>query len=129
MRDWITNQDSEVIFLEGLDDAMIGIADISGRPPVVAYDQDRVIDILCEHGASKIEAMEHIAGAYLGERTPVYIYSSPVSEVCRLRRLLLEEHEKRRVAEHDRWQAVQDLQNFECIVVEGIGWRYINGTV
>ena len=60
------------------DAAIVGVADRIGMDAVVVYDTTKIIDILCEHhGMDREEATEHyeynIAGAYVGNRTPMFI--------------------------------------------------------
>ena len=69
------------------EDAILGIADRFGASPVIAYDYDKVIDILQQQFKetghldndedSYISAIEwfeyNIIGAYMGEGTPIYI--------------------------------------------------------
>jgi len=60
------------------DAAIIGVAERIGMDAVVAYDTTKIIEILCERdGMDDEEAAEYfefnIAGAYVGERTPIFI--------------------------------------------------------
>ena len=60
------------------DEAIVGVADRIGMPTVVVYDTTKLIDILCERdGMDREEATEfyefNIVGAYVGERTPMFI--------------------------------------------------------
>ena len=60
------------------DAAIVGVADRIGMETVVVYDTSKVIDILCERdGMGGDEAAEffefNIAGAYVGDRTPIFI--------------------------------------------------------
>ena len=60
------------------DAAILGVAERIGMSPIVAYDTAKIIDILCERdGMEGDEAAEffefNIAGAYVGERTPIFI--------------------------------------------------------
>ncbi len=60
------------------DSAIVGVADRIGMETVVVYDTSRVIDILCERdGMDREQATEfyefNIIGAYVGERTPMFI--------------------------------------------------------
>ena len=60
------------------DEAIVGVADRIGMGAVVVYDTTKIIDILCEHhGMDREEATEYyefnIAGAYVGNRTPMFI--------------------------------------------------------
>jgi len=60
------------------DAAIVGVADRIGISAVVVYDTTKIIDILCERdGMDRDEAAEYyefnIAGAYVGDRTPMFI--------------------------------------------------------
>lgn len=64
---------------EGLDGAIVGIGERCGQKPVVIYDAEKVVRLLMEsNGWDKETAQEffdfNIAGAWLGEQTPVYLY-------------------------------------------------------
>ena len=58
------------------EDAIIGIADRFGMEPSVAYDYNKVIEILTKD-MSYEEAVEYfdfnIIGAWMGDTTPLYI--------------------------------------------------------
>ena len=60
------------------DEAILGVAERIGMSPIVAYDTAKIIDILCERdGMEDEEGAEffefNIAGAYVGDRTPIFI--------------------------------------------------------
>jgi hypothetical protein len=60
------------------DAAILGVAERIGMSPIVAYDTAKIIDILCERdGMEDDEAADffefNIAGAYVGDRTPIFI--------------------------------------------------------
>ena len=61
------------------DDAIIGVVERAGASPVIAYDTQKILDIL-ERSMPMEDAQEffeyNILGAYMGDRTPVYITSS-----------------------------------------------------
>lgn len=64
---------------DGLDDAILGVARRCGQPDLIAYDVDKVIEILVTRdGMSHEEAVEffdfNIEGAWLGEATPVWVH-------------------------------------------------------
>jgi hypothetical protein len=65
-----------LLFADGFDEAIIGVAERIGMEPVVAYDTDKIIEIL-SRDMTEEEAIEYfefnILGAYMGERTPVFI--------------------------------------------------------
>ena len=63
---------------DGLDDAIIGVATRPNMEDVLAYDVDKIIEILMKRdGMSYEEAFEfygyNIASAWVGETTPVFI--------------------------------------------------------
>jgi len=69
-------QDEEILFADGLDGAIIGV-DHNIR---VVYDIDAIIKILIDRdGMTDEEALEfaefNIFGAYVGEKTPIYVYT------------------------------------------------------
>ena len=63
--------------MDGFDDCVLGICESFGGESVVAYDYDKVIAKLESQGMTYEEAVEYRefnqAGAYVGERTPVFI--------------------------------------------------------
>jgi len=62
-----------LLFADGFDEAIIGVEERAG---VVAYDIDKIIEMLMRE-MTEDEAVEYfefnIFGAYVGEKTPVYI--------------------------------------------------------
>ena len=69
--------DSEILFADGYDDAILGVAEWDGVWCVV-YDVERILRILRKRdGMTRDEAQEfyafNIAGAWVGERTPVFM--------------------------------------------------------
>jgi len=71
--------DDETIILDGFDNCVIGIASRIGQPSVLAYDMGKCIEELMSQGMDNEEALEYfeynVAGAYLGEYTPIFISS------------------------------------------------------
>ena len=68
----------EALLCDGFDEAIIGMAERINLGPVVAYDVDKMLEIMIERdGMTYEEAMEYfdynILGAWMGEYTPVYI--------------------------------------------------------
>jgi len=65
-----------LLFADGFDEAIIGVAERIGMEPVVAYDTNKIIEILSRE-MTEDEAVEffefNILGAYMGERTPVFV--------------------------------------------------------
>jgi hypothetical protein len=70
--------DQDLLFMSEpeYDDAIIGVMERAGGSPVIAYDTQKILDIL-ERSMPMEEAQEffeyNILGAYMGDRTPVYI--------------------------------------------------------
>ena len=65
--------DEQFIIADGFDDAILGVDDRGMR---LVYSVDKCIEILCQDMEYET-ALEHfdynIAGAYVGERTPIWI--------------------------------------------------------
>jgi hypothetical protein len=75
--------DEEFLFADGFDDYIIGVARQFSRPPLIAYDQAKVIaQLVSQDGMDPDEAWEffeyNIIGAWVGEQTPVFIEAPPV---------------------------------------------------
>ena len=74
---WALLEDEECLVADGFDEAVIGIS--FGANPVAVYSVQKIIDILTEDDEMSVDdAIEHfeynIAGSYLGEKTPIYVY-------------------------------------------------------
>jgi hypothetical protein len=58
------------------DEAVIGVQERIGQPPVIAYDTSKIIEILSRE-MTRDEAWEYfefnILGAFVGEKTPVFV--------------------------------------------------------
>ena len=80
MRDQIECLYSEefpkMLFMDGLDSAIIGVALVNGNP-LVTYSTEKILDNLVDRGMGFDEAREfmmfNILGAYMGEFTPLVI--------------------------------------------------------
>tara|TARA_R100001082_G_scaffold99806_2_gene68680 strand:- start:202 stop:426 length:225 start_codon:yes stop_codon:yes gene_type:complete len=64
---------------DGYDDAIIGEGNQATKSPVLVYDAEKVIDILCKRdGMSCEDAYEYfcfnIEGAWVGENTPIFVW-------------------------------------------------------
>ena len=64
--------DDDLLFADEFDDAIIGVSD--GR---VCYDKQLMVEILIRDGLDESESWEYLEfntwGAYIGEKTPLYI--------------------------------------------------------
>ena len=75
LKDIICEYNEESMLADGFDDAVIGMVDGFAENPVVLYDKDKCIDILCED-MPREEAVEYfnfnIMGAYVGDNPPKF---------------------------------------------------------
>lgn len=66
----------DLIFFDGFDDAIVGVVESYGNPPVVCYDRRLILDIL-EADMDPEDALEYfefnVAAAYMGETTPAIL--------------------------------------------------------
>jgi len=74
--------DIELLLLDGLDEAFVGVITRFGMDdPVAIYDRDKIIEILVRDGSSWEEAEEHfgfnIIGAWVGDQTPFFLNTMP----------------------------------------------------
>jgi hypothetical protein len=76
LREWLENNYDELMFADGFDEAIVGVVERCGSPPVVCYDVTRCIDVLAKQMTYE-EAVEYfdfnVAGAYMGPLTPMYL--------------------------------------------------------
>jgi hypothetical protein len=76
--DEIADINPEALLVDGFDKAIIGMAERIGLGPVVAYDVEKIIEILMTRDEmSYEEAYEYfdfnIQGAWMGDFTPIFI--------------------------------------------------------
>ena len=75
--DIIKEYNSDALLADGFNDAIIGMCHQFDRPPVVAYDFEKVIFILMKDKMSREEAIEfweyNMVGAGMGDNNCVYI--------------------------------------------------------
>ena len=84
VRDLISEWNDEALMADGFDEAILGISQRVGMEDVVAYDRDKCISVLVDRdGMSSEDAVEYfefnVAGAYMGENTPVFISMFPTA--------------------------------------------------
>lgn len=68
----------EALLIDGFDKAIIGTCERINLGPVVAYDVEKILYILCKQdGMEYDEALEYfnfnIQGAWMGEYTPIFV--------------------------------------------------------
>ena len=66
--------EEEFLFADGFDEAILGV----NQEMIVVYSIPKIIDILCRD-MEYLDAVEHfdfnIGGAYVGEKTPIYVFT------------------------------------------------------
>ena len=77
MINYIAEVYDDLKVVDGFDDCIIGVVTGINVEEKVAYSTQKILDKLVSRGMSHTEALEfyefNIAGAYVGEHTPVYI--------------------------------------------------------
>lgn len=76
--DLVGDDGIELIFLDGFDDAIVGVGEVCGNPPVVVYDGAKIHDILTERFDGDEQAARdfyghNIAGTFFGSGMPVLL--------------------------------------------------------
>ena len=76
--------------LDGLDDAVIGIASRCGEPDLIAYSEEKIIEEYVKQGMSHEEAIDflgfNVTGAWMGEGTPLVVRDCTMEEIeCYIR--------------------------------------------
>ena len=73
----------DILFCDGLDHALLGVALRFGQEPVACYSLPRVLSGFVAEGMSPEEAQEYfdfnVIGAWVGEMTPCFV-DTPVQE-------------------------------------------------
>lgn len=71
------DRNPDALFMDGLDNAIIGIGQQFTHNPVVVYDKGKIIEVLQSWGMGEEEAEEYfsfnIQGSWVGENTPIII--------------------------------------------------------
>jgi hypothetical protein len=77
--------DDDILFADNLDEALVGVCHIFGKPAVTCYDREACIEIIMrdsstsglteeERYSDAVEFFEYnVIRSYVGEHTPVYI--------------------------------------------------------
>lgn len=84
---------NELIFVDGHDEAILGIIDRFSFPRVV-YSQRAMIDILRKEGMPLIDAIEHLEynvwNSYVADNGPVYVDDLCDVDRCSLAKYVLD---------------------------------------
>ena len=77
--------DDRLLKLTGYDECIIGVMDSFGRESTICYDFEKIMDSLKAEGMDRAEAQEwfdfNMIGAYVGERTPVFVTRMTAKEI------------------------------------------------
>ena len=80
-----TDEQDELISMDGYDDCIVGIVEQFGKPSILCYDKLLVIQKMIDDGASYEEAEEYFEynqiGAYVGESTPCFLTPASSEEL------------------------------------------------
>ena len=75
--DLIHELNPDALFMDGFDDAIIGIGQKFTDDPVVVYDEDDIFKVLFKWGMNYEEAQEYfsfnIKGSWVGPNTPIIV--------------------------------------------------------
>ena len=87
----LADSNPEALFMDGFDDAIIGIAERPNLGPIVAYDEEKIIDILIAQMEPDLDDLDgrdefdvkvemafdyygyNIKSTWMGENTPIII--------------------------------------------------------
>jgi len=78
IREDLATLDPDLLLADGWDEQIIGTAYSPGRKLLVVYDGDAIVNMLINRDGMSPEAAEeffdfNIEGAWVGERTPVFV--------------------------------------------------------
>ena len=79
LKNTLIENESETLFADGFDDAIIGIGEQGGiRKTLVVYDRQKCIEILMERDGMTLEEADEFfefntVGGYVGEYTPIFL--------------------------------------------------------
>jgi hypothetical protein len=72
----LKEREESVIFADGLEEAFIGIG-YQFHTPIALYSKNKAIQCLIDQGMDEEQAYEYfdynVAGAYVGEQTPIFL--------------------------------------------------------
>lgn len=76
--EWIDETFEIIVYPDGFEDCIVGVAEKFGGPPVAVLDLEKILSKLRKGGMTYEEALEYfeynILGAYVGDQTPVYMH-------------------------------------------------------
>ena len=90
----LADSNPEALFMDGFDDAIIGIAERPNLGPIVAYDEEKIIDILIAQMEPDLDDLDgrdefdvkvemafdyygyNIKSTWMGENTPIILITN-----------------------------------------------------
>lgn len=76
--EWIDETFEIIVYPDGFEDCIVGVAEKFGGPPVAVLDLEKILSKLRKEGMTYEKAIEYfeynILGSYVGEQTPVYMH-------------------------------------------------------
>lgn len=79
INDYLSAMDASALYLDGFDEAIIGVVNRFTQSPLVLYDEKKCIKILMKQGMTQDEAEEYfefnVIGAWVGDMTPYFMVS------------------------------------------------------
>jgi len=83
-----TDEQDELISMDGYDDCIVGIVEQFGKPSILCYDKLLVIQKMIDDGSSYEDAEEYFEynqmGAYVGESTPCFLTPMSLGDLLAL---------------------------------------------
>jgi len=78
IEEWLVDDNPEALFMDGFDDAIVGVVKRHTRETLVCYSYDKMVEKLISDGLTQEEAVEYISFniecAYYGDHQPVILY-------------------------------------------------------
>lgn len=78
VEEWLTDENPEALFMDGFDDAIVGVVKRHTKDTLVCYSYDKMVQKLIQDGMTEEEAVEYISFniecAYHGDHQPVILY-------------------------------------------------------
>lgn len=78
LQEWVDIHNPDALMVDGMDEAVIGMAIRCGCPSLLIYDVDKCVEILVKRdGMTEEEASEYFyfntVGAWMGNNTPLFL--------------------------------------------------------
>jgi hypothetical protein len=84
LSEWVASFNEEALLADGLEDALIGVAERCSHPALAVYDAEKCIEIMARRGMDREDAEEFFSfntlGAWVGEGTPLFLWRRPLED-------------------------------------------------